>query len=135
MTNEINKLKREAEIYNNPQSYVKYAKLERQITKLQRQLEDIVSTKPVQENDNISKVAYLKVGMQLVFYVINVIFIYSFKDKQLNIKGDVLNNNIVFDYFNKDGFTSIPFYMILVMGGMFISNILDNLEKIKKIIA
>jgi hypothetical protein len=102
---------------------------------MQRQLEEIVKTKPVEENDNLSKVAYFKIGIQIVFYIINVIFIYSYKDLHLTIRSDESYKNIVFDYFNKDGNISIPLYMILVIEGLFVSNILDNLDKVKKIFA
>jgi len=41
LEDQIEKLKKEAEMYNNPQSYVKYVKLEREIAKLVKQAESM----------------------------------------------------------------------------------------------
>ncbi len=121
-------------MYNNPQSYVKYAKLERNITKLQKQLEDIIIAKPKDENDGVSRMAYYNFGIQILFYSVNAVFIYWFKDLEFVVADDNMKNkNIVFDYFRKDGNINIPMFLILVMEGIFVSNVLDNLDKMKKV--
>jgi hypothetical protein len=121
-------------VYNNPQSYVKYAKLERNITKLQKQLEDIIIAKPKDENDGVSRMAYYNFGIQILFYSVNAVFIYWFKDLEFVVADDNMKNkNIVFDYFRKDGNINIPMFLILVMEGIFVSNVLDNLDKMKKV--
>jgi len=134
LKNEINKLRKEAEVYNNPQSYVKYAKLERNITKLQKQLDDIVMSKPKEENDDFSKMAIYNFAIQILFYLVNAVFIFWFKDQEFVIPCEDSNcKNIVFNYFRKDENSRIPVYLILIMQGIFFSKLLDNLNKFKLI--
>ncbi len=113
---------------------MKYAKLERNITKLQKQLDEIVMSKPKDENDGVSKMAIYNFGIQILFYLVNAVFIFWFKDQEFVIPCDDLNcKNIVFDYFRKDENSRIPVYLILIMEGIFFSNLLDNLKKFKLI--
>lgn len=120
-------MRKEAEIYNNPQSYVKYVKLEREIAKLQKQL-DASRNKENEENSNFKmpKLAYLKLFIDAIFYFSHIFILYYIRGIYLKInKARYYDNNILFNYYNdpSDNEIKIPVQIIILLEGFFLHKV------------
>lgn len=145
MKKEIDSLKREAEKFNNPSDFVKYAKLERHIGKLKREYEEKFKSsvdKKEYEYDlsltgDVPNLSYSLIGIEVVFYLISTVFLFLYRDQRFSIKGNTfdLKDNVVFNYFEmKEGDISIPINFILIVEGIFLHRCKSLIETVVKLL-
>ncbi len=126
-------------MYNNPQSYVKYVKLEREIAKLVKQAEstkeNISDTNKIEDKFTdtfkIPNSTYINILIDGLFVIFNIVSLYYFKGTYLTIDNKH-TGNIVFDYFtSKDhGCIQIPINVVFFLEGLFIHKIMSMINKI-----
>jgi hypothetical protein len=108
-------LEKEAEQYNNPQNYVKYAKMERQINAMKKKLESEQGN-TLQEDNAFMKLLpnnlYLKIGVEFAFYIVNIIIAIMYRNEYITFESKA--DNIVLNYFKFDENIRIPFYLVIV---------------------
>ena len=124
-------MEKEAEIYNNPQNFVTYAKLERQINILRKKLEMEKINNQSSKSNNlmnlIPKKIYLRICIEAVFYLINLIVVILYRSEKIIIdSNEMIKNNLVIDYFSIDGKIIISFFFIIILQGFFINRV-ENL--------
>jgi hypothetical protein len=143
---EIEKLRKEAEMFNNPSEYVKYAKIERQIAKLQKQLESIQpgTFESLQKGEksldatsllSIPESTYTKIIIEVIFYIGHFFAIFWLKNQNLVIhKNSLKKANIIFDYYTDltSSLVIIPINYILILEGFFLHKMTQIYNKIKK---
>lgn len=135
-------------MYNNPSEYVKYAKIERQIAKLQKQLENTQpgSSKLLENNEKsldptsmltIQKSTYNKIIIEIIFYFSHILAVFWLKNQNLVIhKSSLEKENIIFDYFTDftdptNSVVLIPINYIIILEGFFLHKLTQIYIKIK----
>lgn len=132
-------------MYNNPSEYVKYAKIERQIAKLQKQLENTHpgSSKLLENNEKsldptsmltIQKSTYNKIIIEIIFYFSHILAVFWLKNQNLVIhKSSLEKENIIFDYFTDptNSVVLIPINYIIILEGFFLHKLTQIYIKIK----
>ncbi|MCQ2818020.1 MAG: hypothetical protein MJ252_12210, partial [archaeon] len=139
---QIEQLKNEAESYNNPGQFSTFAKIKRQITKLEQDLEQKISQEnlrnsnkknSIQENIFIKFFLSMnsKVRVQFLFWIFSLIRFILMRNQYLILNNENIENNIVsLLYFNKEmDRIQIPMNRILLIETLFISNIKKLLKQ------
>ena len=133
---EIDKLRAEAEVYNNPTHYSKYVKLERQINILNTQLQE--NKKDNIEDNNLNSdvlgvslmqnVSYTNIIIEVCFYLSQAFILYLYRKEAFMInKSVILKPNIIFDYFTCGDYVIIPIYLIILFEGVFLHKVTATL--------
>ncbi len=134
---EIHKLKKEAEVYNNPQNYVRYVKLERQISKLQKEYEaNLTKFEAPQSNDSqlmdsLPSISYPYLIINILFYIAQFVLIFMLRGHNFTFKlKENQKSNIIFNYFLQEDLVSIPIYLIIIAESVFLHKATNIISKI-----
>lgn len=125
---EINNLKKEAEKYDNPSGFVNFTKINRQIIKLEKELDNIKKIKPQfhpmknsnRSNFNIKELFSINVStiyFEICFWVINIlIYIFIIKETYLILPYEKYKENILAEYYHNfdTNKVEIPIKLIFV---------------------
>ena len=128
LENEINNLKKEAEKYDNPSGFVTFTKINRQIIKLEKDLENIKKFKPQfhtmknsnKSSFNIKELISINVStiyFEICFWVINVlIYLYIIKERHLILPYEKYKQNILAEYYHnfETNTVEIPVKLIFI---------------------
>jgi hypothetical protein len=127
-------------MFNNPQNYVKYVKIERQISKLQKEFESISTNNPNKFLNSLSSFdipqhTYFKFIIECIFYLCHIFAIYYMRGSQLIlIKSKLFSkDNILINYYNNEidsEFLKIPIHVIIIIEGLFLHKICEIFGKI-----
>lgn len=129
MQDEIKQLNKEAEKYNNPSEFAKYGKIQRKISQLEKQLNQI----KVDKGEDVSlglfnslfsekyiQFSYFKTFLSFLMFSVKIYFIYFLSDKKLFFKDYNYSlagkDNIIFQNFrDEEGFINIPVRYIVIL--------------------
>lgn len=128
LENEINNLKKEAEKYDNPSGFVTFTKINRQIIKLEKDLENIKKIKPqfhTMKNSNRSSFNFkelisinmFSIYFEICFWVINIlIYFYITKETHLILPYEKYKDNILAEYYHnfENNKVEIPIKLIFI---------------------
>lgn len=126
---EIKNLNKEAEKYNNPTDFAKYAKIQRKVTQLEMKLSELKGEEGEEVsfgiisslfNGRLIQISYFKIFASLLLIVSKIILLYFISDKSLYFRDydfKIFNkNNIIFQHFrNEDNFIIIPIKYIIIV--------------------
>ena len=129
LQDEIKQLNKEAEKYNNPSEFAKYGKIQRKISQLEKQLNQI----KIDKGEDVSfglfnslfsekyiQFSYFKTFLSFFLFAVKIYFIYFLSDKKLYFKDYNYSldgkENIIFEHLrDSEGFINIPVRFILII--------------------
>lgn len=97
---------------------------------VQNQKEDILSL-DITSHFKFSKQTYLSLILNIMFYVVNIIFLILYRKENLIIKREnLIKTNIVFEHYLTDNnIIQIPVYLIILSEGIFLNQLFNIIKK------
>ena len=129
LQDEIKQLNKEAAKYNNPSEFAKYGKIQRKISSLEKQLNQMKLDKGEEVSlglfsslfsEKYIHFSYFKTFVSFILFAAKIYFIYFLSDKKLFFKDYNFvsdnRNNLIFEYLrDNEGYINIPVRYIIIL--------------------
>lgn len=117
---------------------MKYVKLQRQITKLQKEYDDVQAENQesnshiVGQNimENLPGISYTHLIINSFFYILQAILLFYLRNYYYTFSIKENQSNIIFEYYNINGEVRIPIYLIIIFESVFLNNAFSMMTRL-----